>query len=72
VGANYRAAKRARSAAEFRAKLGIVEEEADECIYWIEIIADAELIDPHRLQDLRREADELLAMVVASHSHVAK
>jgi four helix bundle protein len=66
VGANYRAARRARSAAEFRAKLGIVEEEADECAYWLELIAEAQLVQPHRLEGLHQEANELLAMIVAS------
>ena len=66
VGANYRAACRARSAAEFRAKLGIVEEEADESIYWMELIAERGTMPIERLQDLISEANEILAMVVAS------
>ena len=66
VGANYRAACRARSDAEFRAKLGIVEEEADESIYWMELIVDAELLRVELLTDLLKEADEILSMVVAS------
>src|SRR5438045_1130487 len=48
VGANYRAACRARSKAEFCAKLGIVEEEGDECVYWLELLIDAGLV-PGRL-----------------------
>jgi four helix bundle protein len=66
VGANYRAACRARSKAEFCAKLGIVEEEADESIYWLELLIDAKLVPAVRLQDLLRETNEIVAMVVAS------
>ena len=66
VGANYRAACRGRSDSEFRAKLGIVEEEADESIYWMELIVDAELLRADLLADLLQEADEIVAMVVAS------
>jgi four helix bundle protein len=66
VGANYRAACRARSPAEFRAKLGIVEEEADEAVYWMELLADTELIPRKRLSELFAEANEITAMVVAS------
>ncbi len=46
--------------------MGIVEEEADESLYWMELIADAHLIDEHRLRDLVSEANELISMVVAS------
>lgn len=66
VGANYRAACRARSSAEFRSKLGIVEEECDESIYWMELLVEANLIAEHRLADLIREGNEILAIVVAS------
>lgn len=66
VGANYRAACRARSPAEFRAKLGIVEEEADECIYWMEMLIDADVIPKQRLEGLMKEANELLAIIVTS------
>jgi four helix bundle protein len=66
VGANYRAACRARSPAEFRAKLGIVEEETDECIYWMELLIDSGFIPKHRLEDLFKEANELLSIVVTS------
>jgi four helix bundle protein len=66
VGANYRAACHARSRAEFVAKLGLVEEEADECQFWIEILAELEL-GPDRLRNaLHREAQEITRMVVAS------
>jgi four helix bundle protein len=66
VGANYRAACRARSAADIIYKLGIVEEEADESAYWMEMIVEAGLIPEQRLSDLLREANEILAMTVAS------
>jgi four helix bundle protein len=66
VGANYRAACRARSPAEFCAKLGIVEEEADESAYWMELLTEAGLVPEHRLGNLLGEANELVAIVVAS------
>jgi four helix bundle protein len=66
VGANYRAARRARSTAEFCAKLGIVEEEADESVYWLELLIESGLVQQERLQNLLQEANEILAMVVAS------
>jgi four helix bundle protein len=66
VGANYRAACRARSRAEFISKMGIVEEECDESIYWMELLADGRLMKVGRLSNLMKEADELLAMIVAS------
>ncbi len=66
VGANYRAACRARSPAEFRSKLGIVEEEADEAIYWMEMLIEAGLTPEPRLHDLMKEASEILAIIVTS------
>ncbi len=66
VGANYRAACRARSTAEFLSKMGIVEEEADECVYWLELIADSELLPVNRLQEILDEANQIVAMTVAS------
>ncbi len=66
VGANYRAAQRGRSKAEFIAKLGIVEEEADETIYWLELIGESKLMKPARLMDLLQEANEILAIIVTS------
>jgi len=66
VGANYRAACRARSPAEFCAKLGIVEEEADESIYWMELLIEGELVREHLLRNLLKEANEILSMVIAS------
>ena len=66
VGANYRSACRARSTAEFVAKLGIVEEEADESEYWMELLMDGEIVKREILGDLHTEAGEIVAMVVAS------
>ena len=66
VGANYRSARRARSPAEFCAKLGIVEEEADESQYWLELIGEGGLMNVKRLQALMNEVDQIAAMVVAS------
>lgn len=62
VGANYRAACRARSKREFVAKLGVVIEEADETAYWLELIAEAALLKPSRVKPLLAEADELTAI----------
>lgn len=66
VGANYRAGCRGRSRKEFIAKLGIVEEEADESIYWMELMAGAGLVDRDHLQPLIDEADALLSIIIAS------
>jgi four helix bundle protein len=66
IGANYRAACRARSRAEFISKLGIVEEEADETIYWLELLVDLKLIPADQASDLIKEANELTAIIVAS------
>src|SRR5213594_4842142 len=72
VGANYRAACRARSRAEFVAKLGTVLEEADESLYWLELIRDAKLVSEHRISLLLREADELTAIVVTGRKSATK
>lgn len=66
VAANYRAACRARSKADFIAKLGIVEEESDESQFWLEMIDEAGLLPSERLEALKKEADELTAIVVSS------
>jgi four helix bundle protein len=66
VGANYRSACRGRSTADVIAKLGIVEEEADETLYWLELAIEAGIIQPDRVTELMRETDEILAMTVAS------
>jgi len=66
VGANYRAACRARSQADFISKIGVVEEECDESIYWMELLIEGKQMKSSRLDKLMNEADEILAMVVAS------
>ena len=66
VGANYRAACRARSTADLIAKLRIVEEEADECLYWMELIVEAKLLEVTNLRSIMSETNEILAMTVAS------
>ena len=66
VGANYRAACRGRSKADFVAKLGIALEEADECLYWMELLQEAQVLPAEKLQGLRQEADQLVAIFHAS------
>jgi four helix bundle protein len=66
VGANYRAACRGRSKAEFVAKLGIVLEEADESEYWLEIVHEMRFMGPEAVVPLLREAGELIAIFVTS------
>ena len=66
VGANYRAARRAKSPADVIAKLGIVEEEADECLYWMELLVESGLVPTARLESLRDEGDQILAIIIAS------
>lgn len=66
VGANYRAARRAKSTKDFISKMGTVEEECDETIYWIEIAAASGCVDPDKVVPLLAEANELLAITVAS------
>ena len=66
AGANYRAACRAQSHADFAAKLSIAVEETDESLYWLELLVESGLIKPGRLTELRNEAKELLAISVAA------
>jgi len=66
VAANYRAACRARSRAEFIAKIGIVEEEADETGFWLELIIDSNLRGKSQIEPLLKEAGELVAIMAAS------
>ena len=66
VAANYRAARRARSRREFLAKMGIVEEEADESAFWLELLLDAGLTGLPEADRLRAEAEELVAITVSS------
>jgi four helix bundle protein len=66
VGANYRAACRGRSKADFISKLGIVLEEADESLYWLELVVETEMMKGERLEPLLDEAKQLVAIFVAS------
>ncbi len=66
VGANYRAACRAKSNADFISKMGIVEEEADESIYWMELLIESGILRIEKLESLMKEADELVAITVSS------
>ncbi|HLP51333.1 MAG TPA: four helix bundle protein, partial [Chitinophagales bacterium] len=66
VGANYRAACRGRSDAEWIAKLGICEEESDECMFWLEIILETTDYAKVETQKLHTEAEELLKIIVTS------
>lgn len=65
IGANYRAALRGRSKADFIAKLGIVVEESDETLYWLEIIQESNLSNSDRIKDLWKEGNELTAIFVS-------
>jgi len=66
VGANYRSACRAKSNADFISKMGIVEEEADESLYWMELLIEAGIVKSENLESLMKEVDEILAITVAS------
>lgn len=66
IGANYRAALRARSKQEFIAKLGIVIEEADECAFWLEIIIESKLISKELIEPLLQETNEIISIMVSS------
>ena len=66
VGANYRSACRGRSRAEMVAKLGIVLEEADETLFWLEVLVGSGLCSAAEVRELESEMDEILRMTVAS------
>lgn len=66
IGANYRAACRAKSDADFLNKLKIVEEETDETLYWLEILEDGNFVDSKSLDELKKETNEILSIIVAS------
>ena len=67
VAANYHAVCRARSKPEFAAKMGVVVEEADETVFWLELLVEAAIVSKDKLNDLLSEANELLAIFAASH-----
>ena len=66
VAANYRAACRGRSKAEFVSKLAIVEEEADETMFWLELIQEMNICKAPLVVDLLKTSDEIVAIIVAS------
>lgn len=68
VAANYRAVCRARSTAEFIAKVGVVIEENDETVFWLELLAETEIVKQSQLESLLSEANELLAIFAASQT----
>jgi len=68
VAANYRATCRARSKAEFVAKIGVVLEEADETLLWLELIAEAKVLSPKRVEPLLVEANELVSIMLTSRN----
>ena len=69
VGANYRSACRARSRAGFAAKLGVAVEEADESLYWLELVRDSKLLPENKLSHLLKEADELTAILASGRKY---
>lgn len=72
VGANYRAVCRARSQAEFHSKLSIVVEEADESVFWMEILVEAGIVQTAEIESLFKEANEILKIVSASRRTVSE
>lgn len=72
VGANYRAVCRARSNAEFIAKLGVVVEEADESAFWLELIIEAELLEANLVKPLLIETNEIISIMIASRKSAEK
>jgi four helix bundle protein len=66
VGANYRASCRAKSRADFIAKMGIVEEEADESVYWMEVLVDSGIVSSSAVAELCDEGQQIVAIVVSS------
>jgi four helix bundle protein len=68
VAANYRAAQRGRTRREFLAKLGVALEECDETVFWLEMIQDAGLFSPHRVQPLIEEATQIVKILSAAKS----
>ena len=66
VGANYRAAVRGCSRGDFVSRMGTVEEECDESLHWIDVLVELGLVSQKRVEELRREADEIIAIAVSS------
>ena len=72
VGSNYRAACRAKSDADFLNKLRIVEEESDETSFWLEVLEEANLTKPSRVERLKKEVNEITSIIVASQKTMQK
>lgn len=72
VGANYRSACKGRSKAEFVAKLGVVEEEADETAYWLELIIEGYLLEKNLVAPLLKEANEIVAIMATSRKSASR
>jgi four helix bundle protein len=72
VGANYRAAVRGRSRGDFVSRMGIVEEECDEALYWIDVLVELGIVSSQRIEELRREANEIIAITVSSIKRARK
>jgi four helix bundle protein len=72
VAANYRAACRGRSSAEFFSKISIVIEEVDETLFWLELIVEANIIKQELLTDLYQEGEEILKITVTARKHSKK
>lgn len=72
VGANYRAACRARSKAEFVAKVGVSLEEADESQFWLELLVESNIVQSHRLQDIMKETSEIIAILTTIRKNASK
>ena len=66
VGSNYRASCRAKSQADFIAKMGIVEEEADESVFWMELLVESHTLEPTDVAELQDEGNQIVAIVVSS------
>src|ERR1700758_934601 len=72
VGANYRAACRSRSQAEFHSKLSTVVEEADESVFWMEVLVEAEVVNQSAIRVLHDEANQILKVAAASRKTVSR
>jgi four helix bundle protein len=66
IGANYRAACRAKSTPDMINKMKIVEEESDETAYWLELLVEAEIVPQSQISEIYKETNEILAMTVSS------
>ncbi|MEK7413049.1 MAG: four helix bundle protein [Planctomycetota bacterium] len=71
IGAHCREARRARSIAEFKSKLAVAQQEAEETAYWLQLIADSDMLPAARLASLRDEIDQLLAILIAAERTAA-